>query len=128
MFCCQCGKPIDEHAQYCRFCGAKQTPVNKSAYNDGSAIPSDQPIEHTQVINVVQASPKTNATCVFGFILSIINLFYWLYGVAFIVSLIGLHRSNRRGEKGQGFAIAGILLTAIPFLLGVANGIATYSG
>lgn len=139
MFCDQCGNPINEHAKYCRICGAKQTSVNEPVFNDNPPIPSEpstsyvQPSDHTQssnytqVINVTQPQ-RTNATCVIGFILSFINLFFWLWGIAFIVSLVGLSRSNRRGEKGQGFAIAGILITVIPFLLGVINGIATYSG
>lgn len=129
MFCGQCGNPIDENAKYCRICGAKQTPVNESASNDDPSIPFDytRPSNYTQVINVTQPQ-RTNATCVIGFILSIINLFFWLFGIAFIVSIVGLRQSNRRGEKGQGFAIAGILITVIPFLLGVLHGIATYSG
>ena len=112
---------------------------NEPVSNDNLPIPSEQstnyvqPYDHTQssnyiqVINVTQPQ-RTNATCVIGFILSVINLFVWLWGIAFIVSLVGLNRSNSRGEKGQGFAIAGILITVIPFLLGVINGIATYSG
>lgn len=144
MFCVQCGNPVDKHDKYCSICGAKQIPVNEPASNNSSPIPPKQsascvqpsnytqPSGYTQIINVTQPE-GTNAICVIGFVLSIINLLFSLGGViALIVSIVGLCQCNRRREKGKGFAIAGILIAAIPFLLGFiygfVYGITTYSG
>lgn len=63
-------------------------------------------------VNNPPTSPKTNVLAVLGLIFA---FFIPLIGI--ICSIIGLSQANKKGEKGKGLAIAGIIISVIIGLL-----------
>lgn len=94
-FCTHCGAEILDEAAICTKCGC---PVDSTTANTTS-------------------KPKLNVLALVGFILSLGSLILYYFGIltaiaGIICSIVGLVQVNRRGERGKGFAIAGISVGA----------------
>ncbi len=61
---------------------------------------------------------KTNTLAIVGFILS-----FFLGIVGSIICIVALSKIKKTGEKGKGFAIAGIIIGIVPFVVVVALGL-----
>lgn len=90
----------------CLFCG--------SAFS-GSVVRERTAVAEEPIVPSVPSAPATageqkNPMAIAGFVLSVTGYFFWL---GCIFSFIGLAQSKRRGGKGKGFAIAGIVISAI---------------
>ena len=92
MYCNNCGSQIDDNAVVCIHCGA--------------ATPNAQQQE--------PATKQSNTIALVGFILS---FFVALAGL--ICSIIGLKRAPEYNGNGKGFAIAGIIISAIEMFVAV---------
>ncbi len=88
MYCRNCGQEINDNAVICPHCGVL---VNDTA---------------------LQTKQETNSLALVGFILS---FFTGLVGL--ILSCIGLSRSKRMNGDGRGFAIAGIIISALEMVV-----------
>ncbi|MDE5601718.1 MAG: zinc-ribbon domain-containing protein [Clostridia bacterium] len=91
MYCNNCGSQIDDNAVVCIHCGA--------------ATPNAQKQQ--------EAAPKQSNTIalvgfVFSFIMPLIGL---------ICSIIGLKHAPQYNGNGKGFAIAGIIISALYFVI-----------
>lgn len=58
------------------------------------------------------SSPKTNTLSVVGLVFA-----FFIPIIGLICSIVGLSQAKKRGEKGKGFAIAGIIISVIVALL-----------
>ena len=61
-----------------------------------------------------QQQPNWNGMCVAGFVCS-----FLISIVGLILSIVGLKRVKQSGEKGQGLAIAGIVISAVRIALAI---------
>lgn len=64
---------------------------------------------------------RTNGMCIAGFVLA---FFCSILGLIF--SIIGLNQAKTRNERGQGFAIAGIVISVLGIILGIVYFAAVY--
>lgn len=73
------------------------------------------------------STAKLNGLAVGGFIVSLVGLVLFFTGwlgalialVGLILSIIGRRQALSRGERGAGFALAGIILGAVGVVIGV---------
>lgn len=122
MYCTKCGNKNDEGSSFCGICG---TPLVKENNNVSSLYINpdlnNQYSQNTNNYNNVQqngyynqnANPsRLNSIALAGFITSCgCILFGGLAGlVGLILSLVGFHQTRVRGERGKGFAVAGIVI------------------
>lgn len=98
MFCKSCGKQIDDSALYCPNCGAAQGVRQNDGFYRGPA--SDRP------------KPGMNALALVGFILS-----FFIPIAGLVLSIIGKKQIASSGETGNGFAVAGIIISSV--LMGI---------
>jgi hypothetical protein len=61
----------------------------------------------------------TNGLSIAGFVLAIV-----VAPIGFILSIVGLVQAGRRGQKGKGLAIAGIIISLVLMVTGVAAAVA----
>lgn len=115
MYCINCGKEIEEGAEFCSHCGNSQRRDTK-ATEAVSEVPRQE--------NGVSAPKKMNTLAIVGFVIAMISLFlnFWgLVGIAaVIVSVIGMIKVKENNENGKGFALAGIIVGACSVLYGFA--------
>lgn len=109
MYCKKCGKEIDDNAVVCPNCG----------------VPTEK---YQQQNNTAEAAPvekKFNVCALIGFILSLCcwvlmwftTIFYWIAFVAALtLSIVGLVFVKKL-NTGKGFAIAGIILSAVSIVM-----------
>ncbi len=91
MFCKNCGRPLDNQAIVCPYCGV--------GTDNLYAIPVDAPRQ------------EGNAMAVAGFICSFfIPLLGWIFGG------VGLAKAKKRKGKGKGLSIAALVIASIMFL------------
>lgn len=126
MFCRQCGKEVDENANFCANCGAKlekeqaQPPVEevvqeKSVDDVWETSVQDETAQAVENQSEQKdESVQTNDMAIIGFVSSFVSP---LMGIVF--GGIGLSRAMKRKGKGKGFAIAALAVGAANFLLGV---------
>ena len=98
-YCSHCGTEVDDNAQICLNCGCM---VDASP--------------------VLAAKTNLNACSLIGFILSTASIVLSYFGMpitlaGIIVSIVGLVQTNRKGERGKSFAIAGICIGAVLLLI-----------
>lgn len=123
MYCTKCGNKNDESSSFCGFCGA---PLVKDNENTSSSYVNpdlnNQYLNTNNYNNVGQNgyynqnqnanSSRINSIALAGFITSCGCVF--LYGLAglvgLILSLVGFYQTSVKGERGKGFAIAGIVI------------------
>jgi len=105
-YCSGCGKELEENEKVCKNCGKNVETINQTV------------LSQTTTNN----SKKTNGFAIAGFVISIVSIFCcglpsWL-GLVF--SIIGLVNANKGEGEGKGFAIAGIVISAILLVLLIA--------
>lgn len=104
MFCKQCGKEIEDDANFCIHCGVT---INDRA-------PSQTTVNNSG--NTVQKA-SYNTMSIIGLIVSIISFFinFWgIVGIAgVILSVIGLIQISQKHENGRALAIIGIIFGGI---------------
>lgn len=125
MYCPHCGKEHDEGISFCPYCGTKlgaapepeKTEEKDEFYKASPALapaPAAQPT-------------KKNAVALVGFILSFGGFITFLLPVAgLICSIVGLVKSKQFGNSWRGFAIAGIIISAVSIVVSITVSIITY--
>ncbi|MCR5615374.1 MAG: zinc ribbon domain-containing protein [Saccharofermentans sp.] len=121
-FCKNCGSSIEDGAKFCENCGTPiEAPVAQPAEQpvaQPAAQPAPQPVQaqpvqsqSTTQYQSSQVPEGTNGFCIAGFICALATV---LMGVglvpALILSIVGLVQVKKSGQKGKGFAIAGIII------------------
>jgi len=148
MFCTNCGNQLPEEAKFCPNCGSKVEPPveEKTVYciHCGNAIserdticpncnmptvkPTNNIIEPTNTYYTPVTTPsRFNFLGLIGFVLSMVALFFfWLPPMGLLtsigglaVSIVGLALKNKY-SKLKGFAIAGLVVSIIAFIISVA--------
>ena len=113
-FCKNCGSSIEDGAKFCENCGTPiEAPVAKPASQPAPQPVQAQPVQSqsTTQYQSSQVPEGTNGFCIAGFICALATV---LMGVgivpALILSIVGLVQVKKSGQKGKGFAIAGIII------------------
>lgn len=123
MFCKHCGTKLDDDATFCPVCGTRVNDAPATGEKDeffqetppsyGSQQPyTPQQPTYAPQQNLYAQPAKTNTMAIVGFVLS---FFIALAGL--ICSIIGLRQCNATKEGGKGFAIAGIVISAVSMAL-----------
>ncbi len=97
-YCSKCGAEIDNDAQICPICGNSTDNVET---------------EHAENTNYTY-QPKFNALCIVGFVFS-----FFIPIVGLICSIIGLKKAKTNFERGQGLAIAGIVISVVNWIFNI---------
>lgn len=118
MYCTKCGNQNDDNSSFCGICGV---PLVNGNQNNSSYPNGNMNNQYNQNINPYYNQPqngyynqapnnasKINSMALAGFIVS---FFFGFLGLIF--SLIGFHQTRVKGERGKGFAIAGIVIGCI---------------
>lgn len=103
-YCTYCGKEICDDAVICTNCGALAQP--NGIETPSTALAGNQKTEQ---------NTKYNVLCILGFVLS---FFFGIVGL--ILSCIGLSQAQKRNEKCQGLAIAGIVISCLAIVAHIA--------
>lgn len=98
-YCTNCGKELQEGQDLCLGCGKV---INNKKNNT--------------------SLKKTNSLAIAGFVVSIISLVFFWFPFAFIVSIVSLVLSivgtvKSKLLNGKGFAIGGIVISVVAFIL-----------
>ena len=124
-FCKNCGSSIEDGAKFCENCGTPiEAPVAQPAAQPAPQ-PAPQPVQaqpvqsqSTTQYQSSQVPEGTNGFCIAGFICALATV---LMGVglvpALILSIVGLVQVKKSGQKGKGFAIAGIIIPIAVMLI-----------
>lgn len=124
MFCKHCGTKLADDAMFCPVCGAKVNDATATGEKDEFFQEVPTPSQNQQPTYTPQqptyapqqnyyAQPaKTNTMAIVGFVLS---FFVALAGL--ICSIIGMKQCNETKEGGKGFAVAGIVISAVSMAL-----------
>ena len=112
-FCSMCGKEMPEGSVFCSACGNRlelegQTSTLQQQPEVQQPIPQQPPVSQ---------KPKSgmNGLALAGFIVSCVSIVMDGYGIVFgivglVLSIIGKLQLKQRDERGNGFAIAGIVV------------------
>ena len=135
MFCYNCGKEVDDKAVVCPGCGAvlneealsaakaaqaRQQAENKAADKDEFF---DAPPQQTPPPAYSQPAPQpapqpvaqgSNTLAIVGFVLS-----FFVPIAGLICSILGIKRAPQYGGKGQGLAIAGLVISIVYWIIGI---------
>ena len=93
-YCAHCGAGMIDEAAICTKCGC--------------------PVEGTKTSPSASSSESYNTLAIVGFVLS-----FFTSLVGLILSIIGYKQTKESGEKGNGFALAGIIISAVSIGLGI---------
>jgi len=101
-------------AKFCENCGTKIENENQAfCLNCGAKI-GGQP---TTITNSYEVTGKLNTMALTGFIVSLCSLFLYILVVpgplGIVFSIIGMKQIKEREERGNGFAIAGLIVGII---------------
>ncbi len=111
MFCRKCGKEIPDDAIVCPYCGI--------ATGCASSVENQPPVG-APAENQPQEKAKFNGLGLAGFIVSLVSMFFDIFGLigitGFVLSLIGLIIIQKKGCRGKGMAIAGVVCGAVAIL------------
>ena len=113
MYCKHCGFQLQEDVNYCPVCGKRQSdPVVR----EPAAAPTPEPPQASP-----SAAAPVNIYCVIGFSLSCASFLLTFFGLTalagLILSVIGLRQLPVKGERGKGFAVAGIIIAVVSLIL-----------
>lgn len=89
--------------QICNNCGHEETRKGKFCPNCGMPY------------QIVKEQKEMNTMCIVGFVLSFFCNF-----IGLILSIIGLSDAKKKNQSGEGFAIAGIIISSFSLLFGLA--------
>ena len=105
-YCPNCGTENTDASASCSYCGIQFVENGQAA----PVVPNTQPS---------QPAKKMNTCALVGFIMSLANLLFCcglLSLPALIVSIIGLG-AKKKNQAGWGFALAGVIISAIYLLI-----------
>ena len=104
--CPNCGKNIDNNANFCVNCGSKQTKEAEIKEEKTTTVESKNTV-------------PVNGLSITGFVLSMISLLCCglLSPLGLIFSIIGVAKTEKEDTTGKGLAIAGIIISSIMLLL-----------
>lgn len=108
MYCRKCGKELQDDANFCVYCGAAVQANSQQPQSGNHDEFFDAPYSGES------RAATWNAMSVAGFVCS---FFFALLGLIF--SIIGKKQCKRSGEKGQGLATAGIVISIVSMALSV---------
>ncbi len=120
MYCKYCGTKLDDDG-FCPKCGIVFETEPHTGYED----------LQTTYTEKKQEIRKTSGMAVAGFVLAILYLFSsgkisGILGLlSFVFSLVGMSHTKNGVMRGRGFAIAGLIICLIPFVLGFLYGFVT---
>jgi prepilin-type processing-associated H-X9-DG protein len=105
---------------YCSRCGVQNPDGSTHCVNCGSILmntPPGQPVGVQQAVSVMGAEPKTSGLAIASLVMGILTLFCSLFMaipaiICGIIALVKIGKSNGQ-LKGNGFAIAGIVVPAV---------------
>ena len=113
MYCKYCGTELGKDG-FCPKCGIVFETEPHTGYED----------LQTTYTGKKQETRKTSGMAVAGFVLAILYLFSsgkisGILGLlSFVFSLVGMSHTKNGVMRGRGFAIAGLIICLIPFVLG----------
>lgn len=113
MYCKNCGSIIDQGAQFCRACGARvdpEEPMQEPAQKaEPVSVQNAQVAPRTVYIQAppTPAPPQSNEMAIIGFAMAFVMPL-----IGLIFSIIGLKKS-KSGAPNRGFALAGVIISAI---------------
>lgn len=112
-YCPNCGSQVEEGAQFCNICGARlvQPQVQNANPNPGY----NPGYQYNQMNNIVPAQTGINVQAIVGFVMA-----FAFYPVGLVFSILGLVNANKTNH-GRGYAIAGIIISAILLLGEISN-------
>lgn len=130
MFCTKCGTEVPNEYSYCSNCGAeltKETDIpqvnNIIEPQQRQTVNTAMPLQY-QSYDAQQQSQgvKFNGMSIAGFILSLCAFITDEAGIlcailGLVFSIIGLTSKNQIKSRGKGFAIAGIAISGVYFLM-----------
>lgn len=134
-YCTRCGNQIKETAKFCSRCGARnvgtvnstlqqqQIPDNQFAIKTNGVwnnMQNNNPINNFYRNDNVIYTPKTNNVAICGLLASIVGIFIasFMMGISSVICCIGaISRNKYTKEKGNGFAIAGIVIGIIEIVV-----------
>ena len=125
-FCSNCGMPAEPGQRFCMSCGSKLSeaaPTYTAAPEPAPApqpapqpAPAPQPV-YQQAPQSSYAQPAGEAPmsgmCIAGFITSLLGLF----PLNLIFSIVGVVGCKKKGLRGKGLGVAGIIISIIEFVL-----------
>ena len=91
-----------------------QQPYQQSA-QPGAAYPPQGAYQQGAYPYPAQQQPNWNGMCIAGFVCS-----FLISIVGLVLSIVGLKRVKQSGERGQGLAIAGIVISAVRIAIAIA--------
>lgn len=103
MYCRNCGKQIEDNAVVCPYCGVLTHDVQ----------PAQQQAQPVYQQAAPQKEEEFNVIALVGFILS-----FFICIAGLVCSIIGYNQAKESNGNGKGFAIAGIVISAVE--LGIA--------
>ena len=116
MFCQKCGKEISDNSTFCVFCGS-HTNADSACGGPSFGYYANQ---------VKREVNRYNIWSIAGFILAVVpvviplGIFSLITGIsAIIISSISLKQIKNTGEKGNVFAILGIIFGSLFILYGI---------
>ena len=116
MFCKKCGKEIPDDSAFCPKCGAQVNMAHPSGENSSFDYYANQAKQEVQ---------KYNIWAIVGFVLSLVPLIFPLgmfslvVGTsAFVISIFAAKQTKATEEKGNVFAILGIIFGSAFVLYG----------
>lgn len=123
--CDECGKQVSDKASACPHCGAPVEIIKcvecKKTFNKNlkSCPHCGAPVEKekTKNNNIVN-NDKMNESALWGFILSIISIFFHLIALfSVFICWDALLQFKNKKEKGEGLAIAGAIISVIMLIV-----------
>lgn len=133
MYCSKCGTEVSDGYAFCSNCGAELAEKNNASEINNSVAPQQQnqavqptlPLQYQENYNNTQPqtqNAKFNGMSIAGFILSLCAFLTDEAGIicailGLVFSIIGLASKNQFKSKGKGFAIAGLVISGIYFLM-----------
>lgn len=99
--CSKCGKEISENAAFCPNCG--------------------ESVENNKAKEVKVKKKKTNGLALAGMIVGICSMLIDPVGLVaitgLVLSIVGMVQVKSNNQNGKGFALTGIILSSIEFVL-----------
>ena len=117
--CGNCKKELENDDLFCPYCGKK---VEAEAKTKEKVVEEKKEvIEKPKETSSTGTKSSTNGLALSGFIVSLVSTLLCCGSfnvVSLILSIVGLVQSkDYKGDGGKGFAIAGIVISAIPIVI-----------
>lgn len=117
MFCQKCGREIPDDSTFCTGCGAQVNMAQPSGENSSFGYYANQAKQEVQ---------KYNIWAIVGFIVAVVpfvvplGMFSLITGIsALVMSIYAANQIKVTGEKGNVFAVLGIIFGSLFMLYGI---------